>query len=97
MRQSHGAALVVSALLAGAASESLCAQGRATGRVLAPSTHGHAVERDVAVRHESPDWLAAPAKGRLVTPPGAVFVPLQNASVSFENASLGMMVGALRN
>lgn len=70
-------------------------QGRAMGRVMAEPTHG--LLRDVTVSSTPPAWLAAPTKGRLVTSDGMEVQVLQNASVSFENASIGMMVGALRN
>lgn len=55
------------------------------------------VERDVRVTHLPPEWLAIPEQGRLATAEGVDVRPLQNASVSYENASLGMLIGAFRN
>lgn len=57
----------------------------------------HMVERDVRVTHLPPEWLAMPEQGRLATAEGVDVRPLQNASVSYENASLGMLIGAFRN
>lgn len=55
------------------------------------------VERDVRVTHLPPEWLAIPEAGRLATAEGVDVRPLQNASVSYENATLGMLIGAFRN
>ncbi len=55
------------------------------------------VERDVRVTDVRPEWLALPSEGRVLTSDGIAVRPLQNAGVSYENASLGMLVGALRN
>ena len=55
------------------------------------------VERDVRVTHLPPDWLAIPAEGRLMASNGVYLEPLQSASVSYENATLGMLIGAFRN
>ena len=68
--------------------------------VVAQSTSGvrqNMVERDVRVTHLPPEWLAIPEQGRLATAEGVDVQPLQNASVSYENASLGMLIGAFRN
>lgn len=58
---------------------------------------GRMVERDVRLTTSPPEWLAIPAEGRLATSDGVDLAPLQNASVSYENAALGMLVGAFRN
>lgn len=58
---------------------------------------GRMVERDVRMTTAPPEWLAIPAEGRLATSDGVDLAPLQNASVSYENAALGMLVGAFRN
>lgn len=58
---------------------------------------GRMVERDVRMTTAPPEWLAIPAEGRLATSEGVDLAPLQNASVSYENAALGMLIGAFRN
>ena len=66
-------------------------------RELDADVRGARVERDVTMTHAPPEWLAIPKDGRLAASDGLDLRPLQNAGVSFENASLGMLVGALRN
>lgn len=54
------------------------------------------VRREVRLTNRAPDWLAAPTDGRLSTH-GLAMQPLQNSAVSYENESVGLLVGALRN
>ncbi len=69
----------------------------AQARVLGSDVRGRMVERDVRVTDVAPEWLAIPAEGRLETSGGVQVAPLQSASVSYENAGLGMLIGAFRN
>lgn len=55
------------------------------------------VRKEVRVTSHAPEWLAAPTEGRLRTSEGVAVQPLQNAAVSYENESIGLLVGAFRN
>lgn len=86
------AGLLVYATLLGGATPQVCAQGRGLprGRMLE-------VMNEVRLSTSAPEWLAAPGDGRLQTAEGVTVQPLQNAAVSYENDSIGMLVGAFRN
>lgn len=55
------------------------------------------VRSEIRLTNRPPEWLAAPNDGRLQTSEGIVVQSLQHSAVSYENDSIGMMVGAFRN
>lgn len=54
-------------------------------------------ERSVAVTDALPYWVAMPQSARILTSDGLEMRPLKNSAVTYENAKLGVLVGALRN
>ena len=54
-------------------------------------------ERSVEVRSTLPQWVAMPRDARILTSDGLEMRPLKNSAVTYENAKLGVLVGALRN
>ena len=54
-------------------------------------------ERSVEVRATLPMWVAMPQSARILTSEGLELRPLKNSAVTYENAKLGVLVGALRN
>lgn len=54
-------------------------------------------ERSVEVRSTLPLWVAMPKDARILTSDGLEMRPLKNSAVTYENAKLGVLVGALRN
>ena len=72
---------------------SAAAQSAAPFDLMRPPTQ----ERSVVVRRAVPAWLALPSEARVLTSDGLEMRPLRNAAVSYENISLGVLVGALRN
>ena len=54
-------------------------------------------ERSVEVRATLPMWVAMPQSARILTSEGLELRPLKNSAVTYENARLGVLVGALRN
>lgn len=54
-------------------------------------------ERSVEVTEALPSWVAMPASARILTSDGLEMRPLKNSAVTYENAKLGVLVGALRN
>jgi hypothetical protein len=55
------------------------------------------MNRSVRVEHIIPDWVAMPATARILTSDGLEMRPLRNSAVTYENAKLGVLVGALTN
>lgn len=53
--------------------------------------------RSVDVRAAIPPWVAMPSSARILTSEGLEMRPLRNSAVTYENAKLGVLVGALRN
>lgn len=51
----------------------------------------------VTVRTVLPAWVAMPATARILTSDGLTLRPLRNSAVTWENAKLGVLVGALIN
>jgi hypothetical protein len=54
-------------------------------------------ERSVEVTESLPSWVAMPQSARILTSDGLEMRPLKNSAVTYENAKLGVLVGALRN
>ncbi|WP_239490524.1 hypothetical protein [Luteitalea sp. TBR-22] len=54
-------------------------------------------ERSVEVRPTLPLWVAMPREARILTSDGLEMRPLRNSAVTYENAKLGVLVGALVN
>jgi len=54
-------------------------------------------EQTVDVRSTLPPWVAVPLHARILTSEGLEFRALKNSAVTYENAKLGVLVGALRN
>ncbi len=54
-------------------------------------------ERSVEVRAALPMWVAMPRSARILTSDGLELRSLKNSAVTYENAKLGVLVGALRN
>jgi hypothetical protein len=54
-------------------------------------------EHSVEVRSALPAWVAVPLHARILTSDGLEFRALKNSAVTYENAKLGVLVGALRN
>lgn len=54
-------------------------------------------ERSVEVRAMLPSWVAMPGEARILTSDGLEMRPLRNSAVTYENAKVGVLVGALRN
>jgi hypothetical protein len=54
-------------------------------------------ERSVEVRSTLPPWVAVPLHARILSSDGLEFRALKNSAVTYENARLGVLVGALRN
>ncbi len=54
-------------------------------------------ERSVEVRSTLPEWVAMPRHARILASDGLELRPLKNSAVTYENAKLGVLVGALRN
>ena len=51
----------------------------------------------VEVRPVLPAWVAMPPAARILTSDGLVMRPLRNSAVTYENARMGVLVGALVN
>lgn len=51
----------------------------------------------VVVRPVLPAWVAMPSTARILTSQGLELRPLRNSAVTWENAKLGILVGALTN
>src|SRR5829696_9035212 len=51
----------------------------------------------VDVRPTLPAWVAMPATARILTSEGLDMRPLRNSAVTWENAKVGILVGALTN
>jgi len=51
----------------------------------------------IEVRSALPAWVAMPATARILTSEGMEMRPLRNSAVTWENAKVGILVGALTN
>lgn len=72
------------------------ASAQATGPLNA-ITLPRAPEASVTVRPVLPAWVAMPLTARILTSRGLEVRPLRNSAVTWENAKLGVLVGALTN
>lgn len=54
-------------------------------------------EHSVEVRSTLPAWVAVPLQARILSSDGLELRALRNSAVTYENARLGVLVGALRN
>ena len=72
------------------------AHAQATGplnTITLPSASASSVE----VRSVLPPWVAMPSTARILTSDGLEMRPLRNSAVTWENAKVGILVGALAN
>ncbi len=86
----------IAAILLGLACAAASVQAQATGP-LNTITLPRAPESSVVVRPELPAWVAMPQTARILTSDGIEMRPLRNSAVTWENAKLGILVGALTN
>lgn len=55
------------------------------------------VESSVVVRSALPAWVAMPQAARILTSDGLEMRPMRSSAVTWENARIGVLVGALQN
>jgi hypothetical protein len=72
------------------------ARAQATGP-LNTMTLPRAPIESVEVRPTLPTWVAMPTTARILTSDGLAMRPLRNSAVTWENAKIGVLVGALTN
>lgn len=89
MRAGYLAVLLVTASAAPA-------RGQSTGP-LNSMTLPRAPIESVDVRPTLPSWVAMPSTARILTSDGLQMRPLRNSAVTWENAKVGVLVGALTN
>ena len=86
----------IAAVVLGLACAAASAHAQADG-ALNTITLPRAPESTVSVRPLLPSWVAMPTTARILTSEGLAMRPLRNSAVTWENAKLGILVGALTN
>lgn len=79
----------------GAAAAAPAAHAQATGPLNTMTLPR--MESRVDVRRELPSWVALPPTARILTSDGLDLRPMRNSAVTWENARVGVLVGALAN
>jgi hypothetical protein len=73
------------------------AAGAQSRGALTTITLPRAPEHSVLVRPVLPAWVAMPTTARILTSDGLEMRPMRNSAVTWENARIGVLVGALNN